>query len=314
MMHDAATGQMQVLWAAGARGWHVWQGALERALAGLPVRLTTDCAPGEADVLIYAPVSDAPVDFSPFTRCRAVLSLWAGVERIVGNATLTQPLCRMVDPGLTQGMVEYVVGHVMRAHLGMDNLPQDGTWAPQVPPLAAERSVTVLGLGALGAACAQALTGLGFQVHGWARRARDVPGVTCLHGDAGLAEALRRAEILITLLPATAQTESLLDSARLALLPRGAAVINPGRGTLIDDAALLAALDSGHVGRATLDVFRVEPLPRDHPYWAHPRVFVTPHVAAETRPDTAALVVAENIRRLASGEPLLHQVDRGAGY
>jgi glyoxylate/hydroxypyruvate reductase A len=97
-------------------------------------------------------------------------------------------------------------------------------------------------------------------------------------------------------------------------LPQGAVIVNPGRGPLIDDAALLAALDSGHLGHATLDVFRVEPLPADHPFWAHPRVTVTPHIASETRPETAAQVIAENIRRGEAGEPLLHVVDRSAGY
>ena len=310
----AGAGMMQVLWAAGARNWPRWEGPLRAALAGLPVDLVTDAPADSADVLIYAPVPDAPTDFRPFVRARAVLSLWAGVERIVGNPTLTQPLCRMVDPGLTQGMVEYVVGHVMRAHLGMDDLRQDGVWQPRVPPLATERAVTVLGLGELGAAAARALAGLGFRVHGWARRPHSLDGVICHHGPDGLIDALRVAEVLVTLLPATPDTIDLMNADRLALLPRGASVINPGRGVLIDDAALLAALDSGQVGRATLDVFRTEPLPPAHPFWSHPRVLVTPHIAAETRPDSAARVVAENIRRLLAGAPLLYQVDRGAGY
>jgi glyoxylate/hydroxypyruvate reductase len=125
---------------------------------------------------------------------------------------------------------------------------------------------------------------------------------------------LARAEILVLLLPATPSTDGLIDAARLARLPRGARLINPGRGTLIDDAALLAALDEGRVGHATLDVFREEPLPPEHPYWAHPRVTVTPHIAAETRPATAAAVIAENIARVEAGEPLLHRVDRTLGY
>jgi glyoxylate/hydroxypyruvate reductase A len=118
----------------------------------------------------------------------------------------------------------------------------------------------------------------------------------------------------VTLLPLTPETENLLDAARLALPARGAALINPGRGPLIDDDALLAALDTGRIGHATLDVFRTEPLPRDHPYWAHPRVTVTPHVASATRPATAAQVIVENIRRAEAGEPLLHLVDRARGY
>jgi glyoxylate/hydroxypyruvate reductase len=303
-----------ILFAAGEQRWATWQAPLRAALDGMDLRLVTEAPAGDVDVLIYAPGGDTPSDFTPFTRCKAVLSLWAGVERIVGNPTLRQPLCRMVDPGLTQGMVEYVTGHALRAHLGFDALRQDGVWAPVIPPLASERPVAMLGLGALGSACGQALAGLGFPVMGWSRTARQVPGLSCHHGAEGLEQVLARAQIVVTLLPATSATENLLDARKLALLPRGAAIINPGRGSLIDDSALLAALDAGHVGHATLDVFRTEPLPPEHPFWAHPHVTVTPHIAAETRPETAARVIADNIRRALAGEPLLHLVDRAAGY
>lgn len=307
-----------ILFAAGLPRWRHWEAPLRRALseAGIEADLVTEAAPDTVDFILYAPGGDTPPDFTAFTRCRAVLSLWAGVERIVGNPTLTQPLCRMVDPGLTQGMVEYVTGHVLRAHLGIDALlaGQNGRWNPVVPPLAPERPVAVLGLGALGTACAQALAGLRFDVLGWSRRAKDVPGITCLNGIEGLHAALRRAEIVVTLLPATPETENTLNTETLALLPRGAAIINPGRGTLIDDDALLAALASGRVVHATLDVFRTEPLPHDHPFWAHPRVTVTPHIAAETRPSSAARALVENVRRSLAGEDLLNVVDRAAGY
>ncbi|GAB4264093.1 MAG: glyoxylate/hydroxypyruvate reductase A [Pararhodobacter sp.] len=309
---------MKVLFAAGDARWPLWEAPLRAALteAGVHADLTRSADPAEVDAIIYAPGGDTPDDFTPFTRCKAVLSLWAGVERIAPNPTLTQPLCRMVDPGLTQGMVEYVTAHVLRAHLGLDAVlaAQDGTWAPVIPPLASDRPVAMLGLGALGSACGQALACLGFPVLGWSRRARDLPMIECHHGPGGLRRVLERARIVVTLLPATADTENLLNAETLSWLPAGAALINPGRGTLIDDDALLAALDSGQVGQATLDVFRTEPLPPAHPYWAHPRVTVTPHVAAETRPATAARVIAENLRRIAAGEPLLHQVDREAGY
>jgi glyoxylate/hydroxypyruvate reductase len=139
-------------------------------------------------------------------------------------------------------------------------------------------------------------------------------GLTCHHGAEGLERVLSAAQVVVTLLPATPETENLLDARHLALLPRGAALINPGRGSVIDDGALLDALDSGQVGQATLDVFRTEPLPPEHPYWAHPRVCVTPHIAADTRPETAAQVIAQNIRRALEGAPLLHLVDRAAGY
>ena len=213
-------------------------------------------------------------------------------------------------------MVEWVTGHALRHHLGLDAhiLHQDGQWRHDAPPLAADRPVTVLGLGALGRACATALAGLGFPVTGWARGPREVPGITCLHGDDGLGAALDRAQILVLLLPLTDATENLLDAARLALLPRGAVILNPGRGALIDDDALLAALDSGRLGHATLDTFRTEPLPPAHPFWAHPQVTVTPHIASATRPASAARVIAENVRRGEAGAPLLHLVDRDRGY
>lgn len=301
-----------ILFAAGAARWSDYEPHLRAALAevGITADLVTEAAPETVDFMIYAPGGDTPSDFTPFTRCKAVLSLWAGVERIVGNPTLTQPLCRMVDPALTQGMVEYVTGHVLRAHLRMDQQLQNGQWDPVVPPLSHECKVAMLGMGALGTACAQALRGLGFDVQGWARSRR----AGCHHGPEGLRAALGGAQVVVTLMPATPETENLLNAETLSWLAPGATVINPGRGTLIDDDALLAALDTGQIGRAVLDVFRTEPLPADHPYWAHPRVFVTPHVAAETRAASASRMIVENIRRALAGENLLHQVDRGAGY
>ncbi len=313
-----STGPVNVLFAAPDHLWSQYREALPRAFeeAGVAAHLSRDHAPDAVDWIVYAP-GGALSDFSPFTSAKGVLSLWAGVERIVGNATLTMPLARMVDDGLRQGMIEWVAGHVLRHHLGLDRhiLHQDGIWRPGAPKLAQNRPVTVLGLGELGTACALALAGLGFPVTGWSRRPKDVPPLArCLSGDLGLGEALRDAEIVVLLIPLTANTENLMDADRLALPARGFVLLNPGRGALIDDASLLAALDSGQVGHATLDVFRQEPLPPDHPFWAHPRVTVTPHIAAETRAATASRVIAENLRRGEAGEPLLYIVDRQAGY
>ncbi len=305
---------MPLIFFAAPSLWPEYEAALPAALAeaGIEATVVTDAPePGLVDYIVYAP--SAPLqDFTPFTQTKAVLSLWAGVERIVGNATLTQPLCRMVDPSLTEGMVEWVVGHTLRHHLGMDrHIVNPGhVWNPVCPPLARERRVTILGMGALGTACAEALRALNFPVTGWSRTAK--PG--CLHGEDGLAEALRSAEIVVTLLPKTPETENLLNAARLAVLPAGAVIVNPGRGALIDDAALIAALDAGHIGHATLDVFRVEPLPADHPYWSHPHVTVTPHIAADTRASSAARVIVENIRRGEAGEAFINLVDRSRGY
>ncbi len=301
-----------ILFSAAERLWPLWAPHLRTALPGHD--LVTQADPAAVDIILYAPNSDLQ-DFSPFVRTRLVQSLWAGVERIVGNATLTQPLARMVDPGLAEGMVDYVSGHVLRAHLGIDSYAQDGVWRnAQVPPLSRERRVTVLGLGELGAACARALAGHGFAVTGWSRRPATITGVRCLSGPDGLTEALRGAEIVVTLLPLTPQTDSLMNADRLGLLAPGAHLINPGRGALIDDAALIAALDRGMLGGATLDVFRTEPLPPDHPFWAHPKVLVTPHIAAETRPATAAQVVADNVARVMAGQEPRFLVDRTAGY
>ena len=308
---------LNVLFSARRDMWDEYRAPLDKAFvsAGLSIDLHKELAPELVDYIAYAP--DGPVsDFSDFARLKAVLGLWAGVEGVVGNATLTVPMTRLVDSGLTEGMVEWVTGHVLRYHLGMDAQMsgQDGIWTQVIPPLARNRRVGFLGLGELGSACARALVALNFRVSGWSRSSKTIEGVTCLSGDTGLVTLLQGAEILVLLLPLTPFTENLLNAERLALLPRAAFLLNPGRGALIDDQALLAALNTGQIAHATLDVFRTEPLPSGHPYWSHPNVTVTPHIASDTRAETAALVIAENIRRNEAGEPMQFVVDRAAGY
>ncbi len=302
---------MLVLFVARSDAWDECAPALRAACPEM--ELVQQADPAAVDAIIYAP--GGPIhDLSPYVNAKLVQSLWAGVERIVTNPTLTQPLARMVDPGLAQGMAEYCTGWAMRAHLGMDRYRQDGEWRnPLIPPLASERRITILGMGELGRAVAVMLAQVGFRLTGYSASGRPVEGIEVFGGDA-LGAALERAEILLNLLPDTPATRNLLDAERLALLPRGAWIINPGRGTVLDDAALIDALDSGHLGHAVLDVFRTEPLPPDHPFWSHPGITVTPHIAADTRPQTAAPVVAENLRRAMSGRPVLHLVDRGRGY
>jgi glyoxylate/hydroxypyruvate reductase A len=300
---------MRVRFSARDDAWDEWAPALTAACPEMQLVRTGD--PAGFDAIIYAPGGDID-DFAPYTRARLVHSLWAGVERIVTNPTLTQPLARMVDPGLSEGMAEYCTGWVMRAHLGMDRYRQDGVWRNgQIPPLARERQVTILGMGELGRATARMLTAIGFRVTGFSRSGDPVAGVAVTRD---LHRALSGAEVLVTLLPDTPATRDLLDAATLALLPQGAWIINPGRGTLIDDDALLGALDGGNLGHAVLDVFRAEPLPPSHPFWHHPAVTVTPHIAAETRPETAAPVVAQNLRDVMAGRPVAHLVDRRRGY
>lgn len=308
-----------VLFTARAAQWELYKAPLIEGFedAGVPVDLITETSdPHTVDYIIYSP--ESPVqDFSPYTHLRAVFNLWAGVENIAGNATLKAPLCRMVDPGLTAGMVEWVIGHVMRYHLEMDRHihGQDGVWRGLwAPPLASERTVAVLGLGALGRACAEKLAMLGFEVRGWSRSLKTIQGIKTFAGEDGFSGVLSGSDIIVLLTPLTADTENLMNADALSLVAPGARLINPGRGPLVDDTALLAALESGHICHATLDVFRTEPLPPEHPYWAHPNVTVTPHIASVTRPKTAALTIVDNIAGHMRGEALRHLVDRDAGY
>ena len=308
---------INILFAARPEKFPLYEAHLQRCLnhKGITANLTTNCEPEVVDYLIYAPDSTLQ-DLTPYIRCKAVLSLWAGVETIVGNKSLTQPLCRMVDRGLRQGMTEWVTGHTLRYHLGMDQhiINPGQIWNEAHPSLAQDRPVTILGFGALGEACGTALSQLGFPVTGWSRREKSVANITCYHGSEGLGHALATAQILILLLPDTPQTENVLNSETLAQMPKGGVIINPGRGPLIDDEALIAALKRGHIAAACLDVFRVEPLPQNHPYWTLPNVTVTPHIASGTRATTAAEVVVDNIARGEKGLPFLHLVDRAAGY
>ncbi len=308
---------LKILLATASVGSDKFAAPIVKALKalGLSAELSRNHTPETVDYIVYAP--NGPVnDFSPFSQLKAVLSLWAGVEKIVDNPTLNVPLTRMVDSGLREGMVEWVVAHVLRYHLGIDRqiADQNGVWNPVFPPLARQRKVAILGLGALGAACARGLADLNFQVTGWSRSPKHIDMVTARHGAAGLKPTLQENEIFVLLLPQTPATENLINETTLALMPRGAQIINPGRGTLIKDRALLEALDTGQIGHATLDVFRCEPLPPVHPYWSHPNVTVTPHVASETRADTAAALIAENIRLNEAGKKMKFLVDRNIGY
>lgn len=304
----------RILFAAKPGTWDDYRESLPAALAeaGVDAEILLHGDPhdpGTIDWIVYAP-SSALQDFAPYIGLKAVLNLWAGVEQVEGNRSLTAPLTRMVDGALTQGMVEWVTGHVLRHHLGLDAQIAGAGWPAVVPPLASDRPVAVLGMGELGSACARALVSLGFPVTGWSRSAKDIPGIRSLTGRDGLRDALEQSDIVVLLTPHTAATENLMNAETLGWMRDGAVLLNPGRGALIDDKALLDALP--RLGHATLDTFRVEPLPEGDPYWAHPKVTITPHVASTTRPASAARVVAENIRRGETGEPLLHLVDRRA--
>ena len=308
---------IKILFSANDENWKRYKAPLQDALdnKSLDYELGRTITPCEVDYIIYAPSSSLQ-DFSPYTKLKAVLNLWAGVEGVTNNKTLNVPLARMVDSGLTDGMVEWVTGHTLRHHLGIDKHihGQDGIWRSYVPPLAKDRIVTILGLGTLGTACGIALKRLGFNVRGWSRREKRVDGIICFYGDDQVDSSLMDADIVVLLLPDTPLTQNILNQHTLNLLKRGAFVLNPGRGPLIDDDALLAALETGQIEHASLDVFRIEPLPKNHQYWSNNKVTVIPHKASETRPKTASQVIAMNIKRAENGQKLLYLVDRENGY
>ena len=275
-----------------------------------------DDDPTCVDYIVYAPNGKVQ-DFRPYRNVKLIQSTWAGVDWALRNQTLTQPLARMVDPSLTQGMVEYVVGHTLYHHLQSDlyfNAPAGEWYNNTPPPLASERVIGILGLGVLGQACAKALGSIGFQVIGWSRRAKQIANLGCYDGAQGLHTVLSRAEILILLLPATPQTERIINAQSIGKMRKGSMIINPGRGDLIDDTALLSALDKNHISAASLDTFKHEPLPKDHPYWTHPKVKVTPHIASSSRAETAAIIAAENIARSVQGETPYFLVNLTKGY
>lgn len=295
----------------------VWRQELLRRLPELDFRIWPEA--GEIDEIDAALVWRPPAgELRRLPKLQAILSLGAGVEALLEDPTLPDvPLVRMVDPSLTDGMCAYVLAAVLRHHRELDRYEraqraQD--WAYAFPPQARDRRIGVMGLGELGSAVARTLLAQGFPVAGWSRSAKAVEGVASFAGHGELHAFLHRADVLICLLPLTDATRGTLDAATFAALPKGAFVINVGRGEHLVDADLLAALDSGHLAGATLDVFRHEPLPPKSPLWDHPRVLITPHVASYCDPRTAADGVADNLRRLARGEPLLHVVDRARGY
>ncbi len=295
-----------------------WRAALERRLPGLDMRVWPET--GDAGDVDAALVWNHPRGaLAKFPNLRAILSLGAGVNHILDDPELPPgvPVARIVDPALAEGMAEYATLAVLRYHRNFDayeKFQRDRRWKPLPIPVTAARRVGVLGLGEIGRACAEAIARLGFPVAGWSRTPKSLPGIESYAGAEALAKFLARTDILVCVLPLTPATRGIIDAATLGALSRGAFVINIARGAHVVDADLIAALDSGHIAGATLDVFADEPLPREHPFWAHPGITVTPHIASLTNPETAADGVADNLRRLADGRPLLHLVDRARGY
>ena len=295
-----------------------WLPALRRALPAMRFEVWPEIADPSAVQIALVAAPPAGV-LGTFLKLRFIQALWMGVDGLLADPTLPRqvPLARLIDPGMVAAMSETVLALVIDWHRDLYRYRAQQSahaWTPLRQYLAADRTVGILGLGALGTDAAAKLVALGFKVCGWSRREKKVPGTFCYAGADGLEAMLRKSEALVCLLPLTAETHGILDAKRLAQLPKGGCVINVARGGHVVDADLLAALDSGHLAHAYLDVFETEPLPADHPYWDHPNVTMTPHIAALTDPRSALAMVASNLERFARGETPEALVDVAAGY
>jgi glyoxylate/hydroxypyruvate reductase A len=274
----------------------------------------------DADAVTHVAAWKPPEDFfQRFPKLETIFAMGAGVDKFLQRTDIAPHvrIVRLTDAGMAQQMAEYCLYGVLHYQRQMDHYRQQqrtGQWQPLGTRLARDVRVGILGLGELGGRVASQLVRLGYRVSGWSRQARAIEGVRCLHGEAGLHALLPEADVLFCVLPATPHTRHLLDAGRLALLPDGAALINAGRGSLIDEDALLARLDAGQLRFALLDVFAEEPLPETHPFWRHPRVIITPHVAADTLPEDTVAQIAANLRAQAADEPPAGLVDRRRGY
>ncbi len=254
---------------------------------------------------------------------RAIFSLGAGVDHLLSDPTLPDvPIVRIADPDLTMRMTEYVVLHVLLHHRRFklyDASQRARRWRDEGDPAASDVRVGIMGLGVLGQAAAAALRALGFQLAGWTRTAKSRPGIETFAGDAGLKPFLARTDILVCLLPLTADTRGVLNYQLFQQLARngalgGPALINAGRGDSQIEADILRALDDGTLTGASLDVFQQEPLPADSPLWTHPKIFITPHNAAQSDPKALTKYVLAQVERLERGLALENVVDRKRGY
>jgi glyoxylate/hydroxypyruvate reductase A len=278
---------------------------------------STDEAARDASVAVCW---DQPAGTWPHLRSvRLIHSIGAGVDNLLRDPDLPPgvPVCRVVDSLHAQRMAEYVLWGALYFHRGFDiarRHQQEARW--QRPPnrSAQDIAVGVMGLGEIGSAITGALVDRHYQVRGWSRSAKSLAGVQTFAGDDGLGAFLDGLEVLVCVLPLTPATHGILSAALFDRLTPGTKLIQCGRGPHLVERDLIAALDSGRLGGALVDVFEKEPLPEDHPLWLHPRVVVTPHMAAVLPMQAVVEQVADNAERLLAGRPLLRTVDRSAGY
>ncbi len=296
----------------------LWREALAKEMPALEFRAYPDVGdPAEVDyALVYWPPHGL---IASLPNVKAVLSIAAGCDHILADPELPDglPIVRMVDDYLAAMMAEYAVYGVLHFHRDMHIYRREqlaSNWNRGWPLYTPDTAVGILGLGAIGGDCAAKLGALGFQVHGWSRRPKDVAGVTCHHGSEGLLEMAAQCRYLVCVLPLTADTAGIINAELIAAMPKGGYIVNIARGGHQVDEDLLAGLDNGQLGGVFLDVFNEEPLPPEHPYWQHDKVWMTPHVAGELMPRSCAKSVAANIRRIEAGQPVPHLFDRERGY
>lgn len=308
---------MTILYAADPEESEAWIGSLRALDPQLDFASWPDW--GDPDAVDFIIVGGRlPGDLSIFRKAKAIQSTWAGVNHLLkGSFPPGVPIARMVDQGLSANMVEYLVYWVLdalRQGRELRAAQYERKWIDLPLRRARDFPVGILGLGTLGVATAEKLVGLGFPVSGWSRRAKTVAGVRAFHGAGQLGDFLAPLKLMICLLPLTDDTEGILDAKLFAGLPEGAILVNAGRGGHTNEADLLAALDSGKLAYAVIDVFREEPLPPDHLFWRRKDIVITPHAAAITRAGTGAGDILENYRRAMAGSPLLNPVDPSRGY
>ena len=263
---------------------------------------------GDVNAIIYSDESEVS-DFSIFPNNTVIFSIFAGVEKTLLNKSIRQPLVRLIDIEMTECMAEWCAAHVLRYHLDLDEFikPEKNEWKiySKERLLANQVHIGILGLGTLGTAAANKLKKLDFNVTGWSTTEKNLSGIKSLVGPNGLAKILSNSDYLILLLPLTDETKHIINSDSLKMVKNGAILINAGRGGLIEDNDLLEALDSGKLSRCTLDVFNKEPLPKEHPFWFHDKVTVTPHISAPTRLQSSIKSILKNIGRIKKGlEPI----------
>ncbi|MDX9957404.1 MAG: glyoxylate/hydroxypyruvate reductase A [Spirochaetia bacterium] len=304
---DLASGLAQALPEATI---HVWREPASTGASGEVALPPCDYA------VLWAPPASL---FDNQDRLKAIFALGAGVDSLMRCPGLPAevPVIRIEDAGMADQMIEYALYAALQRLRRFDQYRRfsaEGNWQPLSFTARKDVRVGILGLGELGRRVAGALASFGFSVSAWSRSEKQADGILCRHGPDGLDAVLAASDVLVVLLPLTDATRGLLDHRALSLLSEGACLVNLARGPLIVDADLLALLESGHIGYAFLDVFSVEPLPPGHPYWRHPRVCVTPHIAAVIPPSESVAQISGKIRALEAGNKVSGVVERGKGY